>query len=126
MLAPPDGEDQLGHVSAPPPPDLAAELSGACPECRGKGYITLLVSHARCSACNGSGRTGGELDQHVATIGLSIRAIQGLSTIGVRTLRQAARLCDEQLLKAPGMDRTGLDRLKTAMRRLGIRCPTAA
>ena len=97
-----------------------------CPECRGKGYVTLLVTHARCSACNGAGRLGGELDQHVATIGLSIRAIQGLAAIGVRTVRQAAQLPDSELLAARGMDAASLDHLKTAMRRLGIRYNAAA
>ena len=99
----------------------------SCPECQGKGFITLLVTHARCSACNGTGRpNGGELDQHVATIGLSIRAIQGLARIGVMTLRQAAKLSDRDLLAAPGMDAACLEKLKTAMRRMGIRYGEAA
>lgn len=102
-------------------------LGGSCPECRGKGYVTLLISHARCSACNGSGRSGGrELDQHVATIGLSIRAIQGLASMGVRTVREAAKLDDRQLIAAAGMDAGCIEKLKVAMRRLGIRYSTAA
>jgi hypothetical protein len=116
----------LGQSAETHSPPAAVNIGGCCPECRGKGYITLLVSHARCAACNGSGRAAGELDQHVATIGLSIRAIHGLAGIGIRTLRQAARLSDRELLSASGMDASGLDKLKAAMRRLGIRYNTAA
>jgi hypothetical protein len=93
-----------------------------CPECRGQGAITLLVSRVRCTKCNGTGRFDpAECEAPLAATSiLSVRARKCLEVLGVTTLRGASGLSESQLSKLPHMTDTTLGEIKAALRRFGL------
>jgi hypothetical protein len=98
------------------------QASRVCPDCRGEGSITLLVSRTRCDKCRGSGRFDPtECDAPLgATDLLSVRARKCLERIGVTTLRAVATLTEAQVACVPHMTEVTLREIKGALRRFGL------
>jgi hypothetical protein len=95
-----------------------------CPDCRGQGKILLLVSHAPCDRCDGTGNVEEVLDPDLpirSALYLSVRAKLYLHRIGAKTLRDVAAHSEEELLGVKGLHRDCVKLIKVILRRAGLR-----
>ena len=102
-----------------------------CPDCKGEGWVILLVSRSRCTRCGGTGRVAVAIpappgakvlaDFSLADLDISIRARKCLKRLGIETVRQASRLGEGELRGLPGIDGPAVDTIRAAMRRIGLK-----
>ena len=99
----------------PIPPDKL------CPDCRGKGSILLLVRTIPCKRCEGRGYLLiSPLDQVVDDLRIPMKTRLVLKQLGASTLRDVVKFSEEQILKAPDMNKTAVDELKGALSKVGL------
>jgi hypothetical protein len=94
-----------------------------CPDCRGRGKILLLMSHAHCDRCDGTGRVEEVLDPDLpirSALYLSVRAKFYLHRIGATTLRDVASYSEEELLAVKGLQRENVRVVKGILRKAGL------
>jgi DNA-directed RNA polymerase alpha subunit len=91
-----------------------------CPDCRGKGQITLLVSVQSCARCHGTGQVHPLLDRAVDDLELSIRSRNILRKLGVQTVGQLIRLTPAQLHGARNSNALVLKEVQELLARLGL------
>jgi hypothetical protein len=93
----------------------------ACPDCRGRGSILLLIRTVPCTKCGGKGVLPSSiLDIPVASMELSIRAKNALKLLRANTLRELVRLTERDLRSNKEMNELAIVEVKKALADLGL------
>jgi len=89
-----------------------------CPDCRGSGYVTLLINRTRCTRCDGSGSTPPDLlDMPIRQAPLPGLARFSLYRAGVRTLRELPKLKMDEVKKRSRLSDAELKAIEAFMAR---------
>lgn len=91
-----------------------------CPDCGGKGRITLLVSIQDCTRCRGSGQLHPLLDRSVDDLEFSVRTRNILRKLGVSTVGQLIQLTPNHLQSARNSNGLVLKEIQELLARYGL------